>query len=305
MKKTFSIALLLVYVMIVPIFFSGCSCEKEPELVIDSYETYISYTNLEYGDHKRQKLDLHIPKNKTGEVGLMLLIHGGGWVAGDKSGYDATLLDWCGNKGYVAAAINYRYASVDTYVGDIMNDITSALLKIKEVALDYNIEVNKMMLSGGSAGAHLSLMYAYSKADIAPIKPVAVVSYAGPTDLSDANFYEDKDNREDLIEMISKVSGYSFDMNSLTDALPFLKQASPINYITEDSVPTIICHGERDDVVPYSNAVILRNKLNNAGVRNNFVTFSNSGHGLESELDASMHTIANDLILEYANTYLN
>lgn len=304
MKKFLSIGLLFVYMVLVPIFFTGCSCEKDDnKLVIGYHETYVSYTNLAYGDHDRQKMDLHIPKNKTGEVGLVLMIHGGGWTAGDKSAYADSLKDWCGAKGYVACAINYRYAGGDTYVGDILNDITMSMQKIREVASEYDIDVTKALLTGGSAGGHLSLMYAYSKADIAPITPVAVVSYSGPTDLADANFFEEKDNRDDIIDMLSKVSGYEFDMNSYSSALPFLKQASPVNYVSENSPATLICHGELDSVVPYSNAVALKNKLDSYGVRNNLVSYPNSNHGLEN--DPSMATIANELMIEYANTYLN
>ena len=123
--------------------------------------------------------------------------------------------------------------------------------------------------------------------------------------MSDANFYIDKSNRDDIVNMISKACGYNFDMNTLNQALPFLKQASPINYITESSVPTLICHGEKDDIVPYSNALTLKNKLDSVGVRYNLVTFPNSGHGLESEKDGAINSMANDLLVEYANTYLN
>lgn len=304
MKKIFSLSLIFVYVLLIPVFFSGCSCSKEENgLVIGDHYNYVSYQNLSYGDGDRQKMNLHIPKEKTGEVGLMLFIHGGAWVAGDKSAYDSTLVDWCSGRGYVACAINYRYANVSTYVGDIMNDITAAMIKIKKVASQYGIDVTKALLSGGSAGGHLSLMYAYQMIDIAPIKPVAVVSLSGPTNLADANFLEEKSNRDDILEVISCISGYEVTMENYTDALPYLRQASPLTYVSEKSVPTVMCHGVNDDIVPYSNAQALKSRLDSFGVKNTLVTYPNSGHGLES--DPAMATIANDLMIEYANTYLN
>ena len=153
MKKIFSISLIFVYVLLIPVFFAGCSCSKEENgLVIGDHYNYVSYENLSYGDDERQKMNLHIPKEKTGEVGMMLFIHGGAWVAGDKSAYDSTLVDWCSGRGYVACSINYRYANISTYVGDIMNDITAAMIKIKNLhlkpkkLLSKNWDTNTKML---------------------------------------------------------------------------------------------------------------------------------------------------------------
>ena len=64
MKKFLSLTLILAYVMLIPIFFTGCSCEKEPGLVIGTHDTYISYTNLKYGNHERQNMNLHVPKKR-------------------------------------------------------------------------------------------------------------------------------------------------------------------------------------------------------------------------------------------------
>ena len=147
------------------------------------------YANLAYGKEQRQFVDLAIPKDNDGEVGLILFIHGGGWLAGDKESYKDALSNSANNFGYAAAALNYRYLSKNVDMFDIADDIDSALAVIKDKAKERGVEINKVILTGGSAGAHLSMFYAYSRKDTAPITPVAVCSYSGPTDLYDDNFY--------------------------------------------------------------------------------------------------------------------
>ena len=282
---------------------TACKKDERPETVKTEGDTYIAYTNLAYADHERNYLDLYIPKNKTGKVGVYFGIHGGGWMAGDKSSYEHELLTWC-NKGYVAAALNYRYASLEDCVScaDMLDDITLALLRVKRTAQEYGIETHKALLTGGSAGAHLSMQYAYQKADIAPITPAAVCSLSGPTDLLDANYYGENPLKEDVLKMFKNLCCYDFDESTLSIAAPLLKQASPLYYATPRSVPTILCHGVKDDIVPLSNAQAMDKRLTELGVRHDFVVYPNSGHGLEADPDCSARTDA--LLQEYAQTYL-
>lgn len=278
--------------------FSGCSYQAETE-----YEKYVKYTDVAYGDSARQKVDIAFPKGKTGEVGLILLIHGGGWRAGDKSGYEGSYDSWCGERGYVVAALNYRYASSNVHNEDILDDITLCLTKIKREGQARGVEIKKALLTGGSAGAHLSMQYAYTKANFAPIKPVAVASFAGPTDLLDENYYGDNPLVEEIIKMFTDLAGVRFTAENLEIATPFLMQASPINYVTPSSAPTLICQGAKDEVVPKSNAESLAKKLAEKGVRHDLIIYPNSGHGLESDPDCA--ALADELMAQYAAEYLS
>lgn len=272
-------------------------CTKKQEIVNE--EEYTLYTNVKYGDHKRNYVDICLPKDKTGTIGLIFMIHGGGWGAGDKECYTENLKSWCLD-GYVTAALNYRYANGDEVTAEeILDDITASLQTIKDVALEYNLNVEKMLLYGGSAGVHLSLLYAYEKTEIAPIMPAAVVSLSGPTDLTDENFYL---NGDEVTKMLSNISGMNMLKKTIAEASPFLKQVSPITYVNSLTVPTIICHGILDSIVPYSNAVLLDEKLTTFGVKHDFITFTNSNHGLESDPDCLTET--DRLMHEYASLYL-
>ena len=303
MKKALKLALSLLFaVCAVVCSFTGCK-NKRPQTAEVETESYIAYTNLAYGEHERHYLDMYIPKNKTGKVGVYFAIHGGGWMAGDKDGYQSELISWC-NQGYIAVAINYRYASLKKGVAcaDILDDITLAMYKVKQTAKDKGIEAHKALLTGGSAGGHLSMQYAYQKADIAPIQPAVVWSLAGPTNLLDENYYGANPLKEDIVKMFKNLCGYEFDDSNFQTATPLLKQASPLIYATENSAPTILCYGAKDNIVPLSNGQVMADKLTELNVEHEFIVFPNSGHGLEA--DPACSDRAREVVREYAEKYL-
>ena len=268
--------------------------------------TYSQHMNVSYGSHERQKLDVYFPEEHDGEVGLFLLIHGGAWIGGDKSSCTETGLVAARDFGLVGAAINYHYISDSTHMDTLMNDIDLALAKIKAMGAEKGINVNKVMFMGFSAGAHMSLLYAYSKADTAPIKPVAVVSCAGPTDFTDESFYINNSigDAETMATLFSWAGGKSFTYADRANAevRSSLEAISPLNYVSANSVPTIINHGDKDTIVPYSNAVNLDAKLTEYGVPHHFNTYKNDGHGLGN--DKATDDVAYTHLIEYINTYL-
>lgn len=274
-------------------------CKVNPSVTV--CEDYTLFTDVCYGNARRNYLDLCLPQDVSGTLGLIVLIHGGGWIWGDKDLLTESVTGLCTSHGYAVAAINYRYANGEGVTADdILDDITASLAKIKTLASEHGITIEKALLNGGSAGAHLSLLYCYSRFDSAPITPAVAVSMSGPTDLADPNFFNcDKS----ILGMVSKVSGTDVEKNSRESTLPALAAASPITYATSASVPTIICHGVHDSVVPYSNAVTLDARLTELGVTHEFITFPNSEHGLESDPDCAAQ--ASDLMFEYAARYLN
>lgn len=278
--------------------FSVSACEEKPKYTYDKYE------NVAYGTHDRQTLNLYLPKEKSGTVGLILAIHGGAWMGGDKSYLDKDLDYYSKYYGFATAAINYHFISDEFYCDDIMTDITLALSKIKEMASnEKGLNIEKVMLMGGSAGGHLALLYAYKFSETAPIKPVAVADYSGPTDLTDESWYS-WENADDYLELFSRLSHDSITKdNYLTNEKQTkLLEFSPINYVNESTVPTIILHAVEDDIVPYTNATLLKARLDQFGVKNDIVTFVNSGHSLGN--DKKHKKEGKKLFAEYALQYL-
>ena len=278
-------------------------CKEKFKYSYNETSEYKFYQNLRYGEANRNVLDLALPKSNI-HKGLIFYIHGGGWTAGDKGAYEETLKNYA-TKGYAAAALNYRYAGSKGTTGfDILDDITGALNKVKSKAEENNIQLTSALLSGGSAGAHLSLLYAYARQDVAPIKPSCVVSLSGITDLLDPNFYnKNASNYDGLTDMISKVSGKKITAENYESRYKdVLKALSPNYYVTASTVPTIICHGTVDSVVPYSNAVSLDALLTEKGVEHELVTFQEADHGLEKDDVAKARMY--ELLEQYISKYL-
>jgi len=264
------------------VLFMGC---------IKYYHDNRIFTNEYYTAEriKRQTYDLAFPKNASGDLGLVLCIHGGGWIEGSKDEYTKNLFQFCEEKGLAAACINYRFVSEDINYGDELDDISAALAAIKAKGAEYGVNFNKVLLTGGSAGAHLSLLYAYTKKDVAPIEPVCVVELCGPTDLTHKFYLTDDPSvpkavgTEFFREVLSHGIGYNIDLNNLPAAQDALSRYSPINYIDENTVPTFFGHGEEDTVVPYKNATDLEAKLTKYGIDHEFVSFPNSTHACENK----------------------
>lgn len=271
---------------------------------LNSDKSYI-YMDASYGSDERQVLNLYIPKDNDGTVGLVLLIHGGAWIAGSKDDYpESTLRDVSETLGLACASISYRYLSENVDLNDIADDVGAALQFIKEKGADHNVNINKVLLTGFSAGAHLSLFYAYSRKATAPIEPVAVVSNSGPTDLADINFYYNNalGDTEFVCLLASYACGQSFTIDTKEQADAALAAVSPITYVNENTVPTVIAHGVKDTIVPFTNAQNLDAKLTEYGVKHDFVVFPNSDHSLANDPDKSQETT--DLLIQYAKEYL-
>ncbi len=271
----------------------------DDRIIVDSF-----YTDAK---DPRQTFDLAIPPNASGSTGLILCIHGGGWIEGSKSSYADFLKNVSGENGFAAASINYRYVSETVGFDDVLDDVTAALSAIRAAGEARGVRFNKVLLTGISAGGHLSLLYAYTRKDTAPIKPVCVVELCGPTDLED-DFYYSEDTS------VSKAVGAAYFRNIISHgvkhailpddfdaARPALKKYSPIRYMDSNTVPTVFGHGEQDEIVPYQNALDLNKALIEYGVEHTFVSFPNSGHNCEDDASVSRFM---DLFFKCAEKYL-
>lgn len=242
------------------------------------------YLDVAYGTHERNKLDLCIPKY-TDEAGLILFIHGGAWVAGDKEAYRKDMKSFANKYGCVCASVNYRYISETVDINDIMDDIELAVACIRTRCGEKGVRVEKMLLTGASAGGHLALLYGYSRADTSAVKPAAVFANCGPTDFTDESFYIDNaiGDSEFMATLFSWACGQTFTYENRSEAREALQKISPVYYVNETTVPTVINHGMKDNIVPFSNAQSLNAKLDEYGIVHVFNAFPNSGHGLSDD----------------------
>ncbi|MBR5112317.1 MAG: alpha/beta hydrolase [Clostridia bacterium] len=292
---------ILSFLLAVVSFFTGLLGMNTEKLEENEYR---------YGIYERNLVDIILPENASGTTrGVILGIYGGAWITGDKEGWSQSLREFA-SKGYVAAALNYRHVSDSIHVKDELDDIENALRKIKEVAAENGIKVEKVMLTGQSAGAHLSMLYAYSRADSSPLKPCAVVSEAGPANLANEEYLQLLlGDEEKTLELLCNLCGVKLTMAEYRNKigryplwLSAIKKISPVSY-AKSACPTVIAHGMQDGVVPYSDAVRLDSLLTQAGVAHDFIIFPDSGHFLEN--DPAEKERLSELFYGYAETYLN
>ena len=257
--------------------------------------------------NERQMYDLAIPAGASGSTGLVFCIHGGAWVGGDKEIYQPLLKRAAEEFGLAAAAINYRYVGETVGFDDILDDITASLAAIKAEGARHGVSFDRALLTGVSAGGHLSLLYAYTLKDAAPVTPVCVVELCGPTDLENGFYYSEENDIakaqgvECLYRLIGNGVKTAVSPERFDDARPALKKYSPVNFVDKNTVPTVFGHGERDTVVPYRNALDLEARLKACGAEHTFISFPDSGHGCEDK--ASMKKTM-DLFFAYADKYL-
>ena len=262
------------------------------------------YFDLTYGTHERQVVDLFIPDDASGDLGLVLFIHGGAWIAGDKESYEGGMEYGATELGIATASVNYRYISDDVDLLDVLDDIDDALTVIKDKGNEVGVNINKVLLTGDSAGGHLSLLYAYARKNTAPVTPVAVISNSGPTDLYDDNFYHNNALGDETVvcDLLSKACGQRFTYDTKESAMTALYSVSPISYVSADCVPTVINHGTADTIVPFSNAVTLDALLTQYGVEHVLNVYDGADHDLGKDDEAKKK--ADELLFGYIDRFL-
>ena len=265
---------------------------------------FIFLENVAYGNHERHSLDIYIPKTVKSHSGVILFIHGGGWHQGYKEAHRPDAEFFC-NEGYISATMNYRFVSESLNVFDELDDISSALETIKIKCSEHGFNTKKLILSGASAGAHLSLLYAYTRKEIAPVFPVAVCAYCPPVDCSKNDFLIGISGQFEnwKYEILSKCCGIKITKDTFLNEpqQQALKRISPQNYVDEFTVPTAVFHGKLDDIIPLEHIREFVNLLKENGVKNDLLIYENSGHTLDKDPETAEKT--REIIRDYALKY--
>ena len=267
-------------------------------------EKYSVLKNISYGNHERHKVDIYIPENPQKNSGVILLIHGGGWSNGDKSDYKNEA-EFYASSGYICAAMNYRFVTEKINVFNELDDITSALNAIKGKCEECGFGVKNTILTGASAGAHLSLLYAYTRKCEAPVIPVAVGAFCPPVNCWAENFLMGikGEFEEWKYSVISKCCGEKITKETLLKEQQqnALKKMSPQTYVSENCVPTAVFQGVSDELVPFEHVETFIETLKKSGVKNDFLVYENSGHALDKDPEKTEE--AKNMILSYAKRY--
>ncbi|MFM2307744.1 MAG: hypothetical protein RLZZ367_2413 [Bacteroidota bacterium] len=249
---------------------TACSKKSEEfqESFLNSNKKSTLYS-IKYGPAMRNVMDIALPANRDANTPVVILIHGGAWIMGDK-GYFLKEIEQFADAGIACATINYRCASDITKVHhpDLPNDVKLAIDYIASKSAKWQVSTQRFGLAGHSAGGHLALITSYTLND-GRIK--ACCNWAGPIDLTD----EEQLKITGCKEMLKIYMGFNPKNESDFEKC---RQASPYWTVTSTSVPTMLLHGTEDIGIPYSNAVKMKAKLDQLGVPNEFHTFQGSGH---------------------------
>jgi acetyl esterase/lipase len=260
--------------------------KKPPEGVTAKYD--IPY--VENG-HVRQKLDLFLPTVKEGQkkFPVVVWIHGGGWVGGSKENPPGGVLL---SKGFAVASINYRFSNHAVYPAQI-HDCKAAIRWLRAHAAEYNLDADHIGAWGASAGGHLTALLAVT-GDVKELegdlgnndqssRVQAACDWFGPTDFTDLTEYlklkGPLDHASDKSPLPLLLGG------PVTDNLEKARQASPILFVSSDDAPILIMHGEKDNVVPYSDSVKFDKELKKQHVSSTLMLDKESGHNFATRPD--------------------
>lgn len=229
-----------------------------------------AYANLNYGNDQLQDMDIYLPEGRdTLSTPLLILIHGGAWISGDKSDF-TPYMEWAKKMfpEYAVANINYRLAKENENLFPTQeNDVNVAIQFLMDHAKAYHIS-KRFIYVGASAGGQLALLQAYK---YSYPKAAAVVSFFGPTDMADLYFHSPDTLAKAYLPLL--MAGTP----AQNPALYF--SSSPIHYVQKNSCPTLLLQGGKDELVPWKQAFQLNDTLQALGVTHQLVFYPNEGHG--------------------------
>ena len=203
-------------------------------------------------------MDIYLPKfHPSDNVPVVIVLHGGGWIQGDKGEMNSTGVDtFFTSNGFAVVNMNYRLDVQYKFPAPI-DDIGLVMTYIQEHAASLGINPSRICMLGKSSGAHLAMLYAYSRNQDKRIK--AVLDFCGPVNLTDSTILYKPFNN-----LVSAFIG------SYTSNNQGWHDASPSSFIS-GAVPTAIFHGTADSLVYYQQAQMLDDSLRLHGINDMFV----------------------------------
>lgn len=243
------------------------------------------------------KMDLYLAPAEKGLSPVVINIHGGGWNHGVKE--SQTGFSTFFKAGFAVANIEYRLTGQATAPAAV-EDTRCALIYLIKNAKELNIDVNKIVIMGGSSGGHLALMGGLLGNDhrfdgncpgVENIKVAAIIDKYGITDVWDWGYGKNLTSKSARNWLGDKANDQSF-----------AASVSPITYVTKKSPPVFIVHGDADPTVPYQQSVDLHKKLKEAGVKTEFITVPGGLHG---KFEKTVNSDLNKAIMKFINEVFN
>ena len=208
---------------------------------------------------RRPRLDVYLPRRggppPSGRPAVVA-IHGGGWRGGTKNSYGREVARLAG-RGFAVVSVEYVLSSPGHPTWpDNLDDVREAVRWVRRHATFYGIDPHRIAALGSSAGGHLAeLLGTNALGDDPEARVDAVVNLYGPSDL--AGLFRSPGAVMPLRMYLGR---------DPKDGPELYAAASPIAHASGTSAPTLLIHGEADQLVPVSQSLAMAAKLCGAGV---------------------------------------
>jgi acetyl esterase/lipase len=272
--KNFSVCLIL----------AACFLAAASSSVLDQAPKFsATHKDVAYDDaHAAQKVDVYLAESDK-PMPAMIYIPGGGWQAGSKNRVPAWLMNAVRERWLSVVSVEYRFTDVAPHPAQV-NDCMRAIQFVRHNAAKWNIDPQRIGVTGGSAGGHLSLWVALhdNVADADSNDPVekqssrvaCAVSFAGPTDWSLLRELEHKHPAyRQLLGYEPGTPADEMDAKARMDV-------SPISFASKDDPPVMQVHGDKDDIVPLKHARNMNERLKSVGVKTELVIIEGANHSV-------------------------
>ncbi len=274
LKRTFS-ALILAALVVLP---SGVLAQ------LDNTQAWASHLSNQYqvlpnvtyltASNRDNKVDLYLPRGTDSPAPVLVYIHGGGWVGGSKESSVLRLVPWM-EMGWAVVNVQYRLGEVSLAPAAV-EDCLCALRWIIRNASNYNIDPERIVVTGNSAGGHLALTTGMVPASAGldrqcpgseTLSVAAIINWYGITDVGD--LLDGPNTKSYAVEW----------MGSMPNRFEIAERVSPLTYVRSGLPPILTIHGDADPTVPYQHGVQLHEELSKVGVSNQLHTVPGGRHG--------------------------
>lgn len=277
MRKTW-IAFLLPLVALMAVVPGSAQLSPTATWATHAANEYQMYPNVTYFKAGTTELKLDIYKRRTATTPQPTIVyyHGGFWAAGNKETAILSLLPWM-EMGWNVVNVEYRLGAV-ALAPAALEDSFCALRFVGANAAMYNVDTNKIVVTGESAGGHLALSMGMIPASEgfdkqcpgAPMpKVAAVINWFGVTDVADVI------SGPNLQQAAARWFG---DMET-QKKMDLAKRVSPLTYVRDGLPPILTIQGDADTTVPYSEGVRLHAALAKTNTPNQHMTIPGGKHG--------------------------
>ena len=235
---------------------------------------------IAYAQFPETRIDIFKPKGAaTGKRPGVIVIHGGGWVGGNKEAMVERFVLPYVARGFVAANVEYRLAKAAKAPAAV-EDVLRAAQWFVANAAKYGVDKKRIVVTGGSAGGHLALMVGMTpkSARLGPaVRVAAVVNFYGITDVGDQ--LSGPNMRKYAVEWVPEQDA----------RYQLANRVSPMTYVRRRSPAILTIHGDQDQTVPYEHGVRLTKALRDKGADAELITVPKGRHGFPPEKIAELN----------------